>query len=258
MLDKVISIPDSVRTKNSGQESLAEGIKELQERIEAEKEDLSAQQLVLDESNRVAFPGFPYEFEATNKKIIVSIDIFKSGYECKVCKGLKRIDVMCSCERDGHPGHQHHVDDLAEVRSSIGESAFNARLELKCKECQGDYPSKRQRVVCSTCKGVGATLVLPETSKNLPTTGVVISVGPRIKMQKLRPWWKFWAGSYLSKKTIYGYSLGDRVLFGPYSGTMVPTKAGILFKILDATAPMTVVYGADDMGQFDFVLQDSD
>jgi hypothetical protein len=179
-----------------GHNALASGVKEILQRTEAENLAKSSQEIILDDSNKVSFPGYPYVFEALGEKILVSIDIFKSGYECRECQGKKVVEIK-------------------QGRESVFET-------------------------CPACKGVGATLVLPDTSKNLPTTGVVVSIG------------------FKAKELINGnYKCGDRILFGPYSGNMIPTKAGLMFKVMDWNAPWTRIKGADDMGAFDFIVSAS-
>lgn len=236
MSDKVFSISDNPQPLNLMSE--AERAKTILERTEKEKEDLSAQELVLDGTNKVAFPGFPYLFEAVHEKIIVSLDIFKSGYECKVCKGLKWIDTKCECEIEDRAGLKYSEEQIEELRRSIGEEVAHARESLPCPKCLGDYPSFRTREKCSSCKGLGATLILPETSKSQPTSGVIVSIGQTARRDF--PW----------------LEIGQRILFGPYAGNMVPTKAGLVFKILDASNAWCIVEGAEDLGQFDFILQD--
>lgn len=173
-------------------ETQHQALKEIFERAEAENKAKSAQEIKLDNSNKVSFPGFPYTFEALHEKILVSIDIFKSGYECKECKGTGKIETK------------------------IGrEAGF---------------------IDCASCNGRGALLVLPENSKNLPTTGVVVSMG-RIAKEKA------------------DYKIGDRILFGAYAGTMIPTKVGLMFKYMDWNLGVLRIEGAEDMAAFDFILQ---
>jgi hypothetical protein len=96
-----------------------------------------------DQSNRAKFPGFPYEIEARTSNIVVAVDIFKSGYECKTCKGTGAITTF-----EFIPG-------------------------------QGQVPD--EIIVCEDCHGKGALLHLADESKSLPCTGVVVSVGPLIE-----------------------------------------------------------------------------
>ena len=59
--------------------------------VEKEAVTQNAQEIVLDGSNKVSFPGFPFKFTAIGEKILVSLDQFKSGYECKTCKGKGKV-----------------------------------------------------------------------------------------------------------------------------------------------------------------------
>src|SRR3974390_137408 len=161
----------------SGTEALAKGVRELQERIDAENASKSTTELILDNSNEVSFPGFPYKFESLGEKILVSIDVFKSGYECRKCKGKKSIHILCNCEASGHAGVRYGPDEIQTIKESLGEDVANARVNMPCPECNGNYISVQHDETCPECKGLGALLHLPVNSKNLPTTGVVVSIG---------------------------------------------------------------------------------
>ena len=180
------------------QQNLATGAVEIMARVREENLAKSAQEITLDGSNKVEFPGYPYRFEALHEKILVSIDIFKSGYECKVCKG-------------------------------------KGKLEAKGQFVPGEG-SKPVFEKCSKCNGTGVWLELPENSKNLPTTGVVVSMG-KIAKEKA------------------DFKIGDRILFGAYAGTMIPTKIGLMFKYMDWNLGVLRIEGADDMSAFYFILQ---
>jgi len=220
----------------SGTEVLATGIKQLNERIEKENERKSTTEIVLDSSNKVQFPGFPYSFEALGEKILVSIDIFKSGYECKECKGKRTIKYLCPCEANDHAGLKYSEEDLKTITATIGEDVALARQNLVCPECNGNYAEKRSEVMCPECKGMGALLVIPDISKNLPTTGIVVSIGKDCKN--------------------LDYKIGDRILFGPYAGSMIPTKAGLMFKILDASQAWAKIEGGEELSAFEFILHE--
>ena len=164
--------------------------------IELEDERLQqegTQRVILDDSNIVTFPGSPYGFEALNEKILVAIDIFKSGFECRVCLGKKTVETKVGRE------------------TVVSE--------------------------CPECNGIGATLILPDTAKVQPTTGVVVSMGPVARERA-------------------GFTLGDRVLFGPYAGQMIFTKAGAVFKYMDWNLGAVRITGAEGMAAFDFLVQE--
>jgi co-chaperonin GroES (HSP10) len=186
-------IPENPELKNLAKEPFIDKAREILEQKEEErllKEGTI--EFKLDNSNKVSFPGFPYTFEALHEKILVSIDIFKTGYECKTCKGKKKVEVKRG-------------------RESTYET-------------------------CVACAGLGATLFLPDGSKNLPTTGVVVSMG-KVAKEKA------------------DYKIGDRILFGAYAGTMIPTKVGLMFKYMDWNLGVLKIEGAEEMAAFDFILQ---
>lgn len=231
------SIP-SKTSAASGTSVLAEGIRQLQERVEAENASKSLTEVKLDSSNKVSFPGFPYLFEAIGEKILVSIDVFKSGYECKFCKGTKTVQKICSCEAFGHAGLKYDEEEIEEIRKSLGDEVANARAALLCPDCNGHFEEQRSTETCPECKGIGHMIILPDESKKLPTTGVVVSMGEAC-----------------SKKR---FKIGDRILFGPYAGNMIPTKAGLMFKILDENQAWCRIEGGEDLAAFDFVIQEKE
>jgi co-chaperonin GroES (HSP10) len=221
-----------------GQQDLSSGAAELMKRIEDDNRAKSCQEIVIDNSNEVTFPGYPYGFRALNEKILVSIDVFKSGYECKTCQGKKRIQSHCSCEDHDRPGFKYSNEQLGYVSDSLGETVAAGRRETPCPECGGDYLNQRTDTECPECHGIGALLVLPDSSKNLPTTGVIVSMGKKAALE-------------LEREDIH---LGDRVLFGAYAGTMVPTQAGLMFKYMDWYLAVMKISGAEGLAAFDFIL----
>jgi hypothetical protein len=190
--------------------------------------------IVDDGSNEATIPGFPYRFLAQGDKILVSVDIFKSGYECKECKGVGRIKSHCSCEDSFRPGYRYSFVGID------AEGVYSeAQKQMKCKECGGDYIEKRVDEVCKACNGTGALLHIPDTGKMMPTTGVIVSVGSEVK------------NPLLKNQT--------RVLFGAYTGVMIPTKApGIVFKVLRDIEVLCIIKGGEEMAAFDFILADKD
>lgn len=180
-----------------------------------------------DDTNEASIPGFPYRFKAKGDKILVAVDIFKSGYECKTCKGEMNLNVRCHCEESARPGFKYPV--------------FTSPKEelAKCPDCEGDYLSKRQTIICPECNGKGALLHLADESKSLPTTGVVVSRGPKVEDSDI--------------------TLNSRVLFGAYSGTMIPTRApGVVFKVLREHEILLTISGGENMAAFDFVQIDKE
>lgn len=196
--------------------------------------------VINDGSNEVSIPGFPYIFVAKGDKVLVSVDVFKSGYECRECIGKGRIKEECICESGTRPGFKYDVKQLEEVKESIGPGAANTRAQIPCSFCGGDYLSKRVDKVCPACEGKGALLFIADQSKVLPTTGVVVSLGENVDPR-------------------LNIKLHDRILFSAYVGQMVPTKApGVVFKIIRDIEILCQIKGGEELAAFDFVTVDKE
>lgn len=191
--------------------------------------------VVADGKNSVSIPGFPYEFEAFGDKILVAVDIFKSGFECKECGGSGRIKWNCPCESTDRPGYRYSKDQIKEFETTINSNVAKARSCQVCPTCEGNYKGARVDKECPACKGIGSTIIVPDSSKTLPTTGVIVSVGDDVKSSRVKN--------------------GERVLYGAYSGTMVPTKVvGVSFKFLREHEILGFIQHGEELGAFDFVL----
>jgi len=148
------------------------------------------------ENNEVQVPGHPYIMEAMGDKIILAVDRYLSGYECKECKGAKVI---------------------SKKKEFIPKTGWTYTEET-----------------CPTCNGKGGLLVIPETSKTLPTTGVVVSIGPDVTDKSLKR--------------------GHRVLTGAYVGTMIPIRGGELrFKCVREHEVQLRIRGGEELAAFDFI-----
>jgi co-chaperonin GroES (HSP10) len=195
--------------------------------------------IVLDDgSNEVTIPGFPYRFEAKGENVLVSVDIFKSGLECRTCKGMMRLKKECECESTDRPGFKYSKTQVADFANDLGDSAAEGRMNMICPLCEGHFEEIRMDIECPDCKGKGTLLHIPETSKSLPTTGVIVSLGNKVDPS-------------------YNYKRGQRVLFGQYTGVMIPTKApGVVFKVLRQLEVLCEIKGGEDLANFDFVILD--
>jgi len=130
-------------------------------------------------------------FEAKGERIAIMQDEHKSGYECLRCmdKDKRTLDgkevSVITCEECAGEGKR--------------QKAGNADLTVKCSDCEG-----RGYLPCPDCGGKGTStgIVLPESSKGEPTTGIVVSKGPDAKL----------------------YDLGHRVMFPSYAGHLFVVK----------------------------------
>ncbi len=150
--------------------------------------------------------------EALGDKIVVLLDSYRSGYECTKCKGIGKLRQFSRCKCDP-------VDWYEETHLPRGE---RNRFGELCELCGGDYMSKRLDLVveCPQCKGKGATLIIPQSAQSLPTTGVVVSVGPLATKIKKH----------------------CRIVASPYAGTYIPMKGNIPVKIYHQHEPLAYIY----------------
>jgi len=142
--------------------------------------------------------------EAIENKILILIDKFKSGYECKDCEETG-IFKSCECERRGTPG-----------RYTVGN------IDRECRICDGKYEEMRGKT-CLPCKGTGTTLIIPENSKAIPTSGVIVSTGPLCKTRKI----------------------SERVLFGAHTGYFLPFKGNAKIRCMREDEPLCLIYSLD-------------
>lgn len=193
-----------------------------------------------DNTNQASIPGFPYIFLAKGDHILVAVDIFKSGYECKKCLGKTKIQMHCVCEDTTRPGFKYNQEQIDEYDKTLSLSIAVERGKMVCINCGGDFASYRKEVICPECNGKGSLLHMPDQAKTLPTTGVIVSLGSEVPSN-------------------LGYKCGQRVLFGAYVGVMIPTKApGVVFKILRSIEILCEIKGGENLANFDFVTIDKD
>ena len=86
---------------------------------------------------------------------------------------------------------------------------------------------------------MGGVLWIPRKDKELPCTGVVVSMG-----------------SIAREKA--SFKVGDRILFSQHAGSMIPNKAGLPFKYMDWYAGAIKIEGADEISAFDFILSSTE
>lgn len=140
--------------------------------------------------------------EAIGDKILILIDKFKSGYECKDCNE-SGIYINCECERNGHAGQN--------------------RLGGICKYCQGKHEERKGKS-CPSCRGTGSTLIMPQNARAIPTSGVIVSIGPEVTTR----------------------SIGERVLFGAHTGYYLPFKGTAKIRCMREDEPLCKIHAVDN------------
>lgn len=201
-------------------------------------------EIITDGQNVAEIVNLGISLMAVEDKIIVMFDDYKSGYECKNCSGNGYLTGCTSCENTGKD-----------------------RFEQPCRICEGKGVDRK--VQCHECKGKGGILVIPETAKSLPTTGIVLSMGPETPamqvVRNLRDKQKNGDFSQI-KMTVEELQeqlnqipirLGARVIFGPHVGTMIPFKGNVKLKIMRIHEPLAVLFGKDTAAR-DFIDYETD
>jgi len=109
--------------------------------------------------------------EAHSDRLIILQDDFRSGYECPVCKTTGMI-ICDNCHGTG--------------KSVVVVNG-------KCSACSGTGSQ-----VCPECHGKGATIIVPENAERRPTTGTIVSVGPKVT--------NFWRGDSVIYPSFSGHA----------------------------------------------------
>ena len=153
--------------------------------------------------------------EALADQVIIEEDKFKSGYECSKCEGESYLDENCDfCKGTG--------------RENAGTSE-----ERMCRMCcpthlvqsMGQRPGKK---ICDLCSGKGGILIAPEMSMRRPTSGVVKSCGPEVKVIRV----------------------GDRALYSMFAGTAINFKQRGTIRIMHEHEIMSRLHGVGKIGEW--------
>jgi co-chaperonin GroES (HSP10) len=152
----------------------------------------------LTDSSVGSFDVGSIKFWAVGDRVLIEEDEFRTGFECASCEGKRKINCN-NCAGTGVVSHGGPT--------------------LKCSACDGEG-----KITCATCQGKGALIIAPETAERRPTSGKVISAGPRCTM--LKP--------------------GDAVLYSNFAGYVVDlARAGkpITMRILHETEVLARMEG---------------
>jgi co-chaperonin GroES (HSP10) len=168
-------------------------------------------ELIKDNLNVIDLTEIGVSLQAVEDKIIILVDSYKSGFECKTCKGEGRVP-----------------------------SPLNAEV-LR---------------VCDECKGKGSILVIPDTAKSMPSTGVVVSMGPNTEYMTIKRRLRRLPPPIDNDKEEYEKELkeeldeclikiGTRVVFGVHVGTKIPIKGNIKLTIMREKEPLCIIFGSE-------------
>ena len=174
----------------------------------------------IDNDNAVELTELQIQLEAVEDKIIILVDNFKSGYECKECGGTGKI------------------------KSPVVEGAMK-----DCTACGGKGGLLIVPEVAKTLPTLGTVLSMGPKTKWMEMQKAFYEA----------QWWKIWIFKRFLKyfkdsdiaKSIR-IRPGARVLFQPHVGTFIPVKGNIRLKVMRAHEPLCVLYGTDEASK-DFI-----
>jgi co-chaperonin GroES (HSP10) len=162
------------------------------------REKYSHEYKIDEENNTVLVVGGKIALRAIEDKIIILLDKFRSGYECKMCAGTGQGTRCRDC------------------KNGVNSRGFT------CKVCEGN-PDRWLGKACPECKGKGSSIVIPDSAKALPTSGIIVSVGPDCKKRRL----------------------GQRVVFGAHVGFFLPFKGNVRLRMMREYEPLCELFLLD-------------
>lgn len=190
-------------------------------------------EIVQDDLNVIELVDLQIAMQAIENKIIVKVDQYKSGYECKTCSGTGKI------------------------KSTVVEGSMRD---------------------CTDCEGKGATLHIPQNAQSLPSTGVIMSMGPACQSQMIKKElafakakraecsgtsdWDFWNEDVKDKEEQFKECLlhvGTRIVFGTHTGTKIPLRGEIKLTIMTEKEPLCVLFGTniEDRAILDYTVENT-
>lgn len=191
-------------------------------------------EITQDDLNVIELVDLQIAMQAIENKIIVKVDQYKSGYECKECGGSGKI------------------------KSTVVEGSFRD---------------------CDKCEGKGATLHIPDNVKSLPSTGVIMSMGPLCQSSFLKKEmkeaqtaqnkidvaidpiaWDYWKCEIDRIQQQYQACMlhvGTRIVFGTHTGTKIPLRGEIKLTIMTEKEPLCVLFGTniEDRAILDYTVE---
>jgi len=133
--------------------------------------------------------------EAAENQLIVLLDPYRSGFECVRCG-----DREHRIKKGGEDGQTESVIDC---ENCAGTGFYQkGENQIGCGIC-----GRTGKIPCPSCQGKGSqTIVIPDSQKGRPTSGVIVSCGENVRRYKLaeRVLCPAYAGHGL---TLTGYDL---------------------------------------------------
>lgn len=184
--------------------------------------------------------------EALNNNIVILEDPFRTGFECKACDGEGHTKEPCkSCagskviaentdfnaaaaslsEKDLLDLPPSFVENLRKKRKEQEEEKIVSGGLTACRSCistdaRGGFEISGFEQ-CKVCKGRGASIVVPETAMNRPTSGTIVSTGMLCTFLKA----------------------GDRVVYTNMMGHVMKFKHKDLFRVMREDEIMCRLHG---------------
>ena len=186
--------------------------------------------------------------EALNDNIIILEDPFRTGFECKACDGEGHTQTVCTTcggnkvvaqnsdfnvpaatlsEAELETLPPHFAEKLRAKRKEQTESKIVSGGLVPCSKClaktkRGDtYITGFEQ--CTICKGLGASMIVPEDAMRRPTSGVVKSLGPLCKFLQA----------------------GDRVVYSNMMGHAVNYRHNVVFRTMREDEIMMRLHGTN-------------
>jgi len=139
--------------------------------------------------------------DATQDRVIILEDEYKSGRDCTKCLGKGHTYEACSeCGGRGtYRGQPESRDPGPCTSCSVGEGPLKRTLKYK---------------PCDVCNGTGtSSIVIPDDAKTRPTTGIVKAIGPLCGYNRI-------GGEWVKLPDEACLKIGDRVLYHAHCGNI--------------------------------------
>ena len=98
-------------------------------------------------------------------RILIAVDKFKTGYECKTCDGVGHTDEVCPLCKG---------TKMEKVEKEDADYIGPCRA---CTVGTSDGRKSHGYKLCPSCNGRESLLIIPEQNQRRPTTGTVLAIG---------------------------------------------------------------------------------